>query len=60
MSEKKEPAEPPQAPASAYGRGGRGGGGGMVAGAIALFAVAMAGGFIESEMVVEQAQVRTS
>jgi len=56
MSEKKESAEPPQAPASAYGRGGRGGGGGMVAGAIALFAVAMAGGFIESEMVVEQAQ----
>eukprot|EP00729_Bicosta_minor_P001121 gene1121-19294_t len=56
MSEKKETAEPPQAPASAYGRGGRGGGGGMVAGAIALFAVAMAGGFIESEMVVEQAQ----
>jgi len=53
--EEKE-AEPAQAPAAAYGKGGRGGGGGMVAGAIALFAVAVAAGFIEADVVVEHAQ----
>ena len=60
MSNEKPPQEqePPQAPAAAYGRGGRGSGGGVLTGAIALFAVAVAAGFIEADIVVDHAKVR--